>query len=132
MTACEQAVWPSGTFWTAYSGNLDNAVEGVIEANPVADAMRTFMSGRPEWTGTSKALLAALGGVVSEQTSKAKGWPNSGKAMSGKLRRVASNLRKIGIEVQFPGPNARPRNIQIVVIQPEYGGESSSQPSQPP
>ena len=36
-TACETAIWPAGTFWTAYSSNRDEAVAGVIEADPVAN-----------------------------------------------------------------------------------------------
>ena len=34
-TACETAIWPAGTFWSAYCSNRDAAVEGVIEADPV-------------------------------------------------------------------------------------------------
>ncbi len=37
-TACETALWPTGTFWSAYVGNRDAAVEDVIEADPVAAA----------------------------------------------------------------------------------------------
>src|SRR5262249_2577594 len=33
-TACETALWPAGTFWMAYCGNRDEAVEGVIDADP--------------------------------------------------------------------------------------------------
>ena len=33
-TACETSFWPSGTFWSANCRNRDEAVEGVIEANP--------------------------------------------------------------------------------------------------
>ena len=36
--------WPQGTFWAAYSGNRDEAVEGVIDADPVATAVRAFMA----------------------------------------------------------------------------------------
>ena len=43
-TACETALWPAGTFWSAYCGNRDEAVEGVIEADPVASAVRAMMS----------------------------------------------------------------------------------------
>ena len=39
-TACETALWPGGTFWSAYCGNRDEAVEGVIDADPIATAVR--------------------------------------------------------------------------------------------
>ena len=35
-TACETALCPAGTFWAAYCGNRDDAVENVIEADPIA------------------------------------------------------------------------------------------------
>jgi hypothetical protein len=31
-TACETALWPAGTFWSAYCGNQDEAVDGVTVA----------------------------------------------------------------------------------------------------
>ena len=43
-TACETALWPSGTFWSAYCGNRDEAVDGVIDADPIAAAVRALIS----------------------------------------------------------------------------------------
>ncbi|MGI9569286.1 MAG: hypothetical protein ACR2PH_06005, partial [Desulfobulbia bacterium] len=39
--ACETALWPTGTFLAAYSGNRDEAIEIVIETDPTASAIRT-------------------------------------------------------------------------------------------
>ena len=55
-----RAFWPAGTFWSAYCGNRDEAVEGVIDADPVAAAVRAVMVTRTEWTGTASDLLGAL------------------------------------------------------------------------
>ena len=60
-SACETAIWPAGTFWSAYCGNRDEAVEGVIDADPVAAAVRAVMTERTVWTGTASDLLGALG-----------------------------------------------------------------------
>ena len=38
-TACETAIWPAGTFWSAYCANRDEVVDNVIEADPVAAAV---------------------------------------------------------------------------------------------
>jgi hypothetical protein len=43
-TACETALWSAGTFWSAYCGNRDVAVEGVIDADPIAAAVRAVMA----------------------------------------------------------------------------------------
>ena len=74
-TACETALWPAGTFWSAYCGNRDEAVEVVIEADPVATAVRAFMSAQTEWKGTASNLLVALSEVVDERIAKSKDWP---------------------------------------------------------
>ena len=77
-TACETALWPAGTFWAAYRGNRDEAVEGVIEADPVAAAVRALMATRTEWTGTASELLGALIKMAGERVAKSKTvarWP---------------------------------------------------------
>ena len=77
-TACETALWPSGTFWSAYCGNRDEAVDGVIDADPIASAVRAVMTTRTEWTGTASELLGALAETAGERIAKAKTWPDSG------------------------------------------------------
>ena len=131
-TACERAVWARGTFWAAYCGNLDDAVEGVIEANPVAAAVRTLMATRTEWTGTSKLLMGALDEVVGEAGRKAKSWPDSPRSLAGKLRRVATSLRKVGVEIEF-GRGKAPKRDRIIriVAKAERAGIQPSTSSSP-
>jgi hypothetical protein len=89
-TACETALWPAGTFWSAYCGNRDEAVEGVIDADPIAAAVRAVMATRTEWTGTASELLGALGEAAGERVAKSKSWPDSPRALAGRLRRAAT------------------------------------------
>jgi hypothetical protein len=100
-TACETALWPAGRFWSAYCSNRDEAVEGVIDADSVAAAVRAIMATRAEWTGTASGLLVALGEAAGEAVRKSKSWPDTPRALAGRLRRAATFLRKIGIEVAF-------------------------------
>ena len=131
-TACETAIWPAGTFWSAYCSNRDAAVEGVIEADPVATAVRALMSARTEWKGTVSSLLVALGEVVDERIAKSKTWPDNPRALSGRLRRAATFLRKIGIEVAFTKEGkARTRIVHITASAPENAGAQPSAPSAP-
>ena len=60
-TACERALWPAGTFWSAYGGNRDKVVENVIEADPVAAAVRAVIVRRTQWTGTATAASGRPG-----------------------------------------------------------------------
>lgn len=135
-TACESALWPSGTFWSAYCGNRDEAVEGVIEADPIAAAVRAVMATRTEWTGTASDLLGALAEEAGERVAKSKTWPDSARALGGRLRRAATFLRKIGIEIGFDREGrARTRMIRVTttakLASPETGGAQPSVPSAP-
>jgi hypothetical protein len=113
-TACEGAIWSEGRFWRAHAGNRDEAVDSVIDADPVASAVRSLMASRTEWTGTASDLLGALSEEVDERVARAKSWPATARAVSGRLRRSATFLRKIGIDIAFnKAGRARTRMIQI-------------------
>ncbi|HRD87317.1 MAG TPA: hypothetical protein PK752_03515 [Accumulibacter sp.] len=135
-TACETALWPSGRFWSAYCGNRDEVVDGVIDADPVAAAVRALMQVRTEWTGTASDLLGALGELAGERVAKSKFWPDSPRALAGRLRRAATFLRKVSIDIGFEREGrARTRMIRITTTgqpaAPESRGLRPSTPSAP-
>ena len=135
-TACETALWPSGTFWSAYCGNRDEAVDGVIDADPIAAAVRALMQARTEWTGTASDLLGALAEMAGERVAKSKTWPDSPRALAGRLRRAATFLRKVGIDIGFEREGrARTRMIRITTTgqpaTPESRGPRPSASSAP-
>jgi hypothetical protein len=114
-TACETALWPAGTFWSAYSGNRQGAVDNVLDADAVAVAVRTLMASRTEWSGTATDLLDALIQVGGERVSDSKSWPNTPRALSGRLRRAATFLREIGIEIGFNRGEGKKR-LRVITI----------------
>ena len=119
ITACETALWPAGTFWSAYCGNRDEAIESVIDADPIAAAARAVMMTQTVWTGTASDLLGALAQAAGERAVKSKTWPDTARAVAGRMRRAASFLRKVGIEVVFKKEgNTRRRIIEITSTQP--------------
>jgi hypothetical protein len=135
-TACEQAYWPAGTFWAAYASNRDEAIAGVIEADPIAAAVRSLMADRTEWRGTASELLAALSRTAGERVTRAKDWPATPRALSGRLRRAATFLRKVGIEVIFTrAGHEKARVIRITghpsFLEPESEGIRPSASSAP-
>ena len=111
VTACETAFWRAGIFETAYWGNRSVAVEVVLESDSVAVAVRSFIAERNEWEGSATELLAALGAEVGETQKKSKEWPTSARALSGRLRRAATFLRNVGVEIAFT--HAGTRKIHI-------------------
>ena len=86
------------------------------------------------WTGTASDLLGALAEVVGERVAKSKTWPDSPRALAGRLRRAATFLRKVGIEIGFGREGrARTRAIHITTVpalsDPEQAGVPPSAPS---
>ena len=72
----------------------------------MAMGVRALMGTRAEikettWEGTATDLLAELVLLVGDKVTRAKTWPNNGRALSGHLRRAASFLRRVGIDVAF-------------------------------
>ena len=141
-SACETALWPGGTFQSAYYANCDEMVEGVIDADPVAAAVRTLLTERTErtertvWTGTATDLLGALEEAAGERSAKSKAWPASPRALSGRLRRAATFLRKIGIEVSFEREGQERRRVICITAkgsfrEPDHDGAQPSTPSAP-
>jgi hypothetical protein len=135
-TACETGLrrhdgsfWDAGTFMKAYAGNLDEAVEAVLEASPVATALRTFMAAQTTWTGTATDLLDLLGRVAGEKATKAKTWPVDATRLGGKLRRAATFLREVGIAIHTGERKGRYRTRIITITslhEPDTGGNAAS------
>ena len=111
--ACESAApWQPGTFLSAYLENRAGAHEQVIEASRVATALRAWAEERTDWTGTASELLTELDNAADERTRSARSWPKSASTLGVVLRRVAPNLREVGVDISF-GTSKRPRTITI-------------------
>lgn len=117
-TACETTSWASGTFMSAYQGNLHKAVENVIEGDQVATAVYGMMAERQDqtpWTGTATDLLEMLAMSASDLVTKSKYWPKTPRSLSNRLRRVEPTLRKVGIEIEHHRDLGRLRARLIVI-----------------
>ena len=125
--ACEGAIFEPGAVMRAYWRNIADAVESVIDANPVASAIRAFMQNmqnREPWEGTPTELLDAIAGIAGESVTRWKGWPANGQALSRKLNTVNSALRPAGIEITR-GEGRNRRRI-FISRRPENGREIAS------
>ena len=92
-TACESAYRPAGTFEAAYSNNRRDAIENIVDAEPVAAYVREIMADRTQWTGSASDLLQA--------STNRSGGPKSARVLAGRLRRAQTFLRTLGIEIAF-------------------------------
>jgi len=117
-TACEGAFWPAGTFEAAYDDNQRGANDAVLDADDVALAVKAFMRSRPPWEGTHGRFKEELEAHrFGEDKHRSKGWPETVNAMSSRLRRAATSLRRAGIEIEFSrAGKRRTRKIKIRTV----------------
>jgi hypothetical protein len=99
-TAAEGGLrWESGSFMRAYMSNRASANELALEASPLTVPLRALAESCG-WEGTATQLLEELTKRAGNGVDKA-GWPKNANVLSSQLRRLAPNLRAIGIDLQF-------------------------------
>ena len=98
--ACETAMFEAGTFMDAYQRNRHEVVSAVIDASPVASAIRELMRSRQEpWEGPASKLYDELNRIAGERQTRTKAWPGNPQALSRSLNRIGSALRPAGLVI---------------------------------
>ena len=117
VRACETAIWQAGMHLAAYEGNRTEAVDIVLDADPVATALRQMMATRSEFRGTHVALLAELTPLAGgDHIRRGPQWPKSPRGLSGQLRRLAPALRSAGITMEYSQEgHAKDRIVRVVM-----------------
>lgn len=137
VTAAEPALgWEPGSFVRAYTGNRGEAHELALDASALAGALRDLL---PEsggaWEGTAGELLEALAIRVGrddvERLVKRKQWPTSPRGLAGDLRRLAPNLRAVGIEASFERAAGGSRRRTVTLIRAGTGPTGPTVPTDP-
>lgn len=92
--------WNPGDFAAAFDQTRQDADEAAIEAFPIGPAILALVRDHDgPWEGKASELLAALVAVVSDETRRDPDWPKRANTLSGQLRRLAPNLRRVGVRV---------------------------------
>jgi hypothetical protein len=127
-TACEGAFAKPGSFKAAYTRNRTEAVEVLLEDDLVAMAVQKL---KLPWEGRAGELLDLLNTATGHAHVAAKDWPKDGKALSGRLRRLAPLLRAKGISAdKLQRTSARRRwRIELIAAAEDRRGLTSSKSS---
>jgi hypothetical protein len=117
----------SQAFISAFMGNRESANELALDASPIAAMLIEFAQQQESWKGKPSELLEELSRRASEETKKQQGWPKRSNVLSGAMKRIAPNLRAIGIEYSI-GRTKAGRYLTL-----EYKGKTASpaSPSSP-
>lgn len=129
-TAAEtKAETENGTqrFITAYLDNRQSAIESGLEGSPLATALQDKLDQNPQLEGTATELLNALNEHVHERSRQMRSWPKSPKGFSSQLRRLATALRAVGIEVAFPTRHGQAKNLRIFASQPSHASQTKEE-----
>ena len=125
IAATEPALpWPEGTFAALYEENRANANNIAMESSIVTKPLLTLMNNVDCWEGNATELLEKLNNLVSDRLRQTKAWPKAPNALSGALRRLAPNLRQVGIHVEFFHSGDRTITLRK---EPKNGGPESSE-----
>jgi hypothetical protein len=84
----------------AYEANRRTAIDGIIEADPVASFVRKIMAERDTWAGQASDLLQT-GLDKKNAPDRSVSWPKNPRAFAARLRRCQTFLRTAGIEISF-------------------------------
>jgi hypothetical protein len=113
-TAAEPALdLADGAFLAAYSGARESAAEAVLEASLIAPYLAA-LAAAGGWTGTASALLARLEELAGD-AARRPGWPKRPHNLSSELRRLAPELRRAGVAVEFARAGGRNRTRLVIV-----------------
>lgn len=94
--------WREGSLLAAYANNRSESIGVALESDVIGQATLALLSGdKTSWEGTSTELLVELEGRSTERTVRSRAWPKSARALSSRLRRAATFLRTVGVEIEF-------------------------------
>jgi hypothetical protein len=110
--------WEPGHFADCLLANRRAADSVAIDSSPLGPAMIGLMEERDNWEGTASQLLEALNSLVAEEVRKEPGWPKQGNRASAILRRLAPNLRSLGIDCRLGRVSKGKRLITVRTIVP--------------
>ena len=99
ITACEPPA-ERGAYLQAYERNRADALDALLEASPVASAIRALLeSGTEVWEGEPTELHRKLSRIADQTGTRTRGWPPNGQALSRRLTRLSGVLRPAGIAI---------------------------------
>jgi hypothetical protein len=98
-SACEGGLGlDRGEFLKAYEANRADARNLALDSSPLYEPLRELA--REGFRGSTAELLVRLNSMVSDETRRSPRWPKAPNALANALRRMASNLRTAGIDLQ--------------------------------
>src|SRR5579864_1813853 len=114
VSACEEALgMQPGEAMAACQLNCAEARDLALEAFPLYLPLAELA--REGFTGTVAELHTRLDSMVSDAMRRSVRWPKAPNGLGNALRRMATNLRAAGVELQFSRNDVQGRRVVSVV-----------------
>ena len=124
VNACEESLgMKPGEALTTYQSNRTETHTLALESSPLYEPVAELA--HEGFSGTVTELHARLSSMMSESMRRSVRWPKAPNALSNALRRMAANLRAVGIEIHFSRANIRGRSVVSLVSASEPRKRSS-------
>lgn len=124
VNACEESLgMKPGEALAAYQSNLTETHNLALESSPLYEPVAQLA--REGFSGTVAELLARLNCMMSDGIRRSVRWPKAPNALGNALRRMASNLRTAGVQIQFSRADIRGRRVVSLVSESEPQKRSS-------
>ena len=112
-SACEDGLGlQRGEFLKVYEANRADARNLALDSSPLYEPLRELA--REGFRGSTAELLLRLNSMVSDGMRRSVRWPKAPNALANTLRRMASNLRSAGIELNSSRADRLGRRILSV------------------
>lgn len=106
VTAAESALGlQPGEFVKEYSANRKDANALALEADPLASKVQSLLQEGETWEGKASELLDKLSYWATEAERASDWWPKRADKLSGRLKRLAPNLRQLGVDITLARTN---------------------------
>lgn len=120
VNACAEGLgMEPGEAMAVYQLNRAEAHHLALESSPLYEPIAELA--REGFSGTVAELLERLNCMIGRAMHHAVRWPKAPNALSNALRRMKSNLRSVGIEVEFSRADINGRHVVSLVYSPEFG-----------
>ena len=131
VSACEEALdMKPGEAIAACQTNSAEAPDLALEASPLY--MPLVELAREGFTGTVAELHARLDSMVSDAMRRSVRWPKAPNGLGNALRRMATDLRAAGVELQFSRNDVLGRRVVSVIAAAQIRKTPSVAVSAPP
>jgi len=114
VTAAESGLgWEPGAYMDSYTASRADTTAAALESSPLWPHLAELADGEQR---TGSDLLDALVELAGETATKRRGWPKDARSLSAQIKRLAPDLRRVGIEAHRGTIGSKDRRRNTITL----------------